>query len=171
MLQIQMAALLVLGDAVAARHLWRRHTAAASDSNSNKSDTTAAVRQEALAPWWKVGAAMLTHNATALWQALRDLEGSSSTTSLPVAQYARDIAHAYRVRTLQPFIVVAAADSSSSSVPSFLVPLLGFGSLLELQAFAQQHLGTTQQTMATASPPGLSQRAAVLGFLEAQMAL
>ena len=149
-LQIQMAALLFLGDTTACRHLWRRNS---------HSETLRA----ALEPWWNVGAAMM-RTTDGVWPALAALPATaeaSSSALIPVAQYAQDIAQAYRMRMLHPFVV-------QQNVPSFLVALLGFGSMPELEAFCQQHFGASKN-----KEPGLSvnQQAALLAFLESQFAL
>eukprot|EP00977_Amphora_coffeiformis_P030123 scaffold44840_cov176-Amphora_coffeaeformis.AAC.2 len=156
-LQMQMAALLFLGDTTACRHLWRRHAA-----NTD-------VRL-VLEPWWKVAASMMTvdEGGTTVWHALGALGNSDEGSIIPVAQYAQDIAHAYRMRILYPFVV------QHQTVPSFLVSLLGFGSMAELETFCQQYFGNSNNNNNTKKETtGLSmnQQAALLAFLEAQLAL
>lgn len=150
-LQLQMAALLYMGDTVACRHLWRRH--------AENTDLRAQLQ-----PWWNVGAAM--HTTQGLWQALQELEASSSTSSnpIPVSQYAKDIAQSYRVRTLLPFV------RKGHSPPAFLAPLLGFSTAAECQDFCQRTFaGMAAEGVAPKNVLSVQQQAALLAFLESQM--
>lgn len=171
-LQIQMAVLLYQGDVAACRHLWRR-----------VADQEQTLRQP-LAPWWKVGAAMLTHNAAALWQALQELPvaaaaASEASASIPVAQYAQDIAQAYRLRILKPYVTNTTTTRQQQGMttamrpPSFLVLLLGFSSMQELEMFGQTNLDAfgNVTTRTGATNLAMPQQAALLAFLEAQLAL
>ena len=153
-LQIQMAALLFLGDTVACRHLWRRHT------NSNQT------LRQTLEPWKNVAAAMHAHDGAALWPALSELE-KKQEEHFPIAQYAQDIAQAHRLRILRPYVT---GNNKGLTPPSFLLPLLGFSSMQEVESFCQQSLANSSM-----APSGDSlsatDRAALVAFLQAQLAL
>lgn len=80
-----MAALLYQGEYVHARHLWRRHREANPPSY--------------LQDWWKVGASMMTNDAT-FWQALSHIQ---TTHPAPLNHYATEVGTAYRKRIVAKY--------------------------------------------------------------------
>jgi hypothetical protein len=148
-LQVQMAALLVMGDTVAARHLWRRHV-----------DQT--YIREQLQPFWKVGAAMHSLNGPSFWEALQVLESTPSTV-VPLRQYALDIAESFRLRTLRPFV------QKKSLLPTSLTSLLGFSTTEEVKDFCVLHAANLSHK--TSTGVSLGQQVSVAAFLQSPMAL
>jgi hypothetical protein len=148
-----MATLLFLGDTAACHHLWQR------------TEGHDVVRQ-ALSPWYKVAIGFESNHAPTLWQALRELEGSSTTgetSTFSVPQYTRDIVHAFRMRTILLFL------KQGSHPPLFLLPLLGFASLEELDGFCQEH--NLDQVVVADSSLTMNQKAGIVAFLKSPMAL
>ncbi|EEC44652.1 COP9 SigNalosome subunit 8 [Phaeodactylum tricornutum CCAP 1055/1] len=104
-LVVEMAALMVEGDLVAARHLWRRY----------RDDS---IRATALEPWWSVAQCMMEWDVASSWVALQVIsDGSDSLFST----YANEIVQAYRTR-LAPLSLLKSIDVTSK-VSSFAVLL------------------------------------------------
>ena len=192
-LQVQMVSLLYLGDTSSCRHLYRRHR---DDEELRR----------VLQPWWIVAAAMMntmttttttttfdgttaTATTTTVWQALEgvqksfDKDDGSSSNVLPVTRYVHDIAQAYRLRILYPFVKIM---KQNTTIPMFMVHVLGFGSMDEVKTFCQQYFGDSTQyhhhhhhhhhhPMSRKEQSTMDlftdQQATVLAFLESYLAL
>jgi hypothetical protein len=149
---VQMAALLVLGDLSACRHLWRRHRDI--DNNNNNSNCI----RTALEPWWSVAAAMLSNRYTAVWEGLQNLVASNHTTNttntntasssvLPsnvMLTYTTEIAQAYRHRLLKKVLMMNHQQQLTpvaavvASLPDYYTTVFGFAQVQELQDYYQQ---------------------------------
>lgn len=111
---MELAALLVQGEYVHARHTWRRWK-----SNHNPPPL--------LEDWWKVGAAMMEGKAAQIWQGLAHIQ---TTHPAPLSTtYATEVGTAYRYRILQ---------FHPSPRPPYL-ELLNFSSSSELEAFCDEY--------------------------------
>jgi hypothetical protein len=130
-----LAALLYVGDYVNARHLWRRwskqagNTNAIANTNANANaalppPAAAGDQYQALSDWWKVGRAMLECNAATLWQGLAHIQ---QTHPDPFKGYAKEVGDAYRRRILREF---------PPTQP--YIGLLNFGSLAEMEQFCKE---------------------------------
>ena len=185
---VQMAALMVLGDLAACRHLWRRyHNNNNNSSSSNNANNVNNVNElrTALEPWWNVAAALLSNRYTVVWEGLQNLvvvvasnsttcsnsNASSSTAVLPsnvIETYVTEIAHAYRHRLLKKVVLTMNQPSPTattvSSLPDYYTNVFGFAQASELQDYYQQQsllMMQQQQQQRSSSTP-------LTCFLEAQ---
>jgi len=143
-LVVEMAALLVAGDTIAARHLWRRY----------RENTVIASH---LFPWWQVGAAMMEWNIAAIWNGIAQLSQSEK----PVYRaYAQEIAQAYRQKIMNGLLT-----NAQTPPPTYYASVMGMND----QEFVEYWKSQATESTAQPSADVVASQTQVVAFLESRM--
>mmetsp|Transcript_9754 Transcript_9754/g.27673 ORF Transcript_9754/g.27673 Transcript_9754/m.27673 type:complete len:200 (-) Transcript_9754:188-787(-) len=141
---IAMAAFLVTGEYVYARHLWRRW------KQNCPSDDEA----QALTDWWRVGRAMMESKPETIWHSLARIQQEHPA---PLNHYATEVGDAYRRR-----VILKYPKTAMRSQP--FLRLMNFSTAEQVQQFIAQN----QEALAeqAANQNKASQISSIIGMLE-----